>query len=113
MPSIVLKYSFPTLRAAWRSTVFAQMQSSISGSMDRVRIFFGFGSASVASTGAWPGVVLAVVTGALPGVIRAWPGSLTSTGCGKLDIAAGKFEKLFLPMLLRVGVGGGADGRQG
>ena len=56
--------------------------------------FFNARTASVASTGAWPGVVLAIVTGAWPGVTRAWPGSFTSTGCGKLDIAAGTFEKL-------------------
>ena len=66
----------------------------MSASMGRVRIFFNAGSASVASAGAWPGVVLAVVTGAWPGVTRAWPGSFISTGCGKLDIAAGTFEKL-------------------
>jgi hypothetical protein len=56
--------------------------------MDRVRIFFGFGSESVESTGAWPGMVLAVVTGVWPGVSRAWPGPFTSTAFRKLDIAS-------------------------
>ena len=40
-------------------------------------------------TGAWPGLVLAIVTGAWPGVTRAWPGSkiwkLLSRHKGQVD----------------------------
>ena len=47
-----------------------------SASMDRVRIFFNAGYASVASTGAWPGRGgTGCCDGAWPGVTRAWPGS--------------------------------------
>ena len=49
---------------------------SRSASMDRVRIFFNAGYASVASTGAWPGRGgTGCCDGAWPGVTRAWPGS--------------------------------------